>query len=361
MKEWKIVLFTPSFVFKNIHFFKDVVIVPEILSKEYDMGFSILTRPNEESYIKKGSINVVISRGFFGDISYFLREKPDLIVMFHLHILTYFYVCIFKLLLGKTKIFIKMDGEYICKIHSPFLRSVAWFFFSLVDVVTIESKKWIDFLKNTYTKNKAKFFYLPNGYYKEDYPSYVYSKEEKEKLILTVGRLWTYQKNTELLLDILSEVLSNNTDYQACLIGSVESDFRPYIEKYFSEKPHLKEKIHFIWLIEDRQKLFEYYRRSSFFLLSSRFDITPNVYAEAWYFWNIIVTTEVGWSWDITDNGKSGCVFHEDNPIHAVEYMQSLIEIDALAPIWEKSTHYIQQAFDYMPHLRAIYQYLFTR
>ena len=252
-----------------------------------------------------------------------------------------------------TKIYLKVDGEYLCEVQSRIKKYLVSLLFLLTDVISIESQKGYIFLKANYIVHDKKIFYLPNGYDPNMYKSYEYSP--KEDIILTVWRLGIYQKNTELFLDIAKEVLEQFPHYKFYLVGTIEEEFQIYLEKFLKKNVSLQNNIIYIWEIQDRKKLIDLYKKSKFFLLTSRFDITPNVYAESWYFGNIIVTTDVGGAYDVTDNEKSGCVFSSVSPEKAVKYVASLIQSSTVTKVGKLSCTHIQKNFDYMPFIKKIF------
>ena len=91
---------------------------------------------------------------------------------------------------------------------------------------------------------KGKTIYLPNGYDNYFIENNFKVKEfnEKENILLTVGRLGTEPKNTELLLDTLKEI--DLKDWKVILVGSQTESLVKYKEKYFNDNPQLKDKIY---------------------------------------------------------------------------------------------------------------------
>jgi hypothetical protein len=78
------------------------------------------------------------------------------------------------------------------------------------------------------------------------------------------------------------------------------------------------------------------------------------VYVEAWYFWNILVTTDVWWAYDITNNEKHWCVFQQKNYIKAIDYISQHISNNDVHIYWNKSTNFIQDQFNYVSYLKNI-------
>src|SRR5690606_8696614 len=112
---------------------------------------------------------------------------------------------------------------------------------------------------------------------------------EKENIILAVGRIGTYQKNTELLLEALLNVDLNN--WKVFILGPIEENFTAYISNLFTAHPNLKDKIIFAGNITDRLELFGWYNRAKILCMTSRFEGFPITFSEALYFGNYIITT----------------------------------------------------------------------
>lgn len=352
----KILLFTPSFKLKNLHFNKDIVIIPTVFAKEKNMDFFIISKNNENNFIKNKNISHVISNTFIWNILEFIRIRPDILFTVHLSHKVFLYILLFKIISKKTKIILKMDWEDIIEIKSFLKRKILNLLFYLIDIITIESKKWLDFLQSNYKKNKTKFFYLPNWYYPKQYIKYKYDK--KENIIITAWRIWTYQKDTELFLEIVKEVLKKIDNYKVYLLWPIKKEFKFYIKRFFKKNPELKTKIFFKWNIKNRNELFEYYKKSKFFLLSSRFDITPNVLCESGYFWNIIVSTNIWWADEITNNSQSWFVFKKENYKSASKFIIDNINSKKTEIMWLESTLFIQKNFNYINFINKIYKSL---
>ena len=122
----------------------------------------------------------------------------------------------------------------------------------------------------------------------------------KENLIIQTARFGTAQKNTQLLLKILSNV--DLKDWNVILAGTIEKDFYSFIESFFREYPELKDKIHFIGNISDRNELYRLYARAKVFILTSRYESFAISLIEAAYFGDYIISTDVGIASTIKNN-----------------------------------------------------------
>lgn len=350
----KILVFTPSFKFKNIHFKKDVIIIPKIISRIYNLDIYILTEKNEITYNNHSEIKLIFSKWLLNNLLNFYKLKPEILFIIHITKITLVYIFLFKIINRKTKIYLKLDWESLLDIKS-FIKKIAIYFFMIFpDYLSIESKRWYKFIKDNYNFFSNKFYYLPNGYDPNSYEKYSYW--DKDNIIITVSRLWTYQKNTELFLKIAKDILEKLNNYKFYLIWPIEDDFKKNIEDFFLENPKLINHIIFTWEINNENELKEFYKKSKFFILTSRFDITPNVYVEAWYYWNIIVSTNVWWANDITNDNKNWCVFEEENYKEASNYIITSIKNNSIKDIWIKSTKYIQDNFKYINYIRNIFK-----
>ncbi|MDO8994316.1 MAG: glycosyltransferase, partial [Daejeonella sp.] len=147
---------------------------------------------------------------------------------------------------------------------------------------------------------------------------------EKENIIITVGRIGTLQKNTELFLEALKEVELNN--WKVYILGPVEEGFQNFIKQYFLEHPQLKNRIIFTGNISDRKELFEWYNRAKIFCLTSRFEGFPITFPEALYFGNYIISSPVSSALEITNNSKLGKLAKAEAPNFAAAVQECITE-----------------------------------
>lgn len=237
------------------------------------------------------------------DVLYLLSITPD----------SMYKMLAYRLGGGKGKIYLKLDlGIYakdgkdllVWNNMSPFLKTVHFFFKPLPDVYTVETKRSYERLRNSYYGDlikKGKLFRLPNGFDSELLDEIGITRRkvsEKEKVMITVGRLGTHQKNTELLLDILSKV--DLQDWKFYLIGPIEDSFKGNIERFYLEHPEKKDSVIFTGMISQKEK-FEYYDKARVFVLTSRHEGFAFALVEAAYMKNYIVSTDVGGAEDVLD------------------------------------------------------------
>lgn len=300
--------------------------------------------------------------GFLGNFAYWVKllkrynifkyliknaEKIDVLMLFHVSRCSYWYSYIYKKLNPNGKIYIKADfnlGVYQKELSvvnsSP--KNLKEFFrkrretkeynkrkklIPLVDLISYESLEAYDFMKNEYAgmDTKGKTIYLPNGYDNLFVEKNFKIKEfkEKENIILTVGRLGTKEKNTELLLESLKEI--DLKKWKVILIGYETEELLKYKEKYFRENPELKEKIIFTGEIKDRKELYEYYNKSKVFVLPSKWESFGIVMVEAMAFGNYVITSNTCAANDITNYNNIGKIIKIDSKIELENSLKEAI------------------------------------
>lgn len=123
---------------------------------------------------------------------------------------------------------------------------------------------------------------------------------EKENIMVCVGRIGCYQKNTEMLLNALRK--TDLKDWKIYMLGPITSsfdlkeggDFQKVIDQFFEECPWYKERLIFTGMVYDQKTVFEYYNRAKVLLMTSRHESWGNVYSEAAALGCYILSTEVG-------------------------------------------------------------------
>jgi glycosyltransferase involved in cell wall biosynthesis len=227
---------------------------------------------------------------------------------------------LYKTLNPKGKSYIKLDmdilffKDYNAFLYSKYslknyiLKAITKWIFQLADVFSVETEDARLYLIKVYPAIEQKLICIHNGvdnlYLEEEIK--LRSWEEKENIIITVGRIGTFQKNTELFLESLKDVELGS--WKVYIIGPVEASFQTYIDTYFTINPLLAEKILFKDNITDRKELFEWYNQAKVFCLTSRFEGFPITFAEALYFGNFIISTPVSSASQITNNSEFGKV-----------------------------------------------------
>ncbi len=191
-----------------------------------------------------------------------------------------------------------------------------------VDLCTVETKQVFEMIKEL-PQYKNKLYYLPNGFYA--FSPYDWSVP-KEKMIISVGRIGTPQKNNELLLSAI-EQLENIGEYHFYFIGPVEFSFRARIDVLLSRREDLRDKIILTGNITDKEKLYQHYKRAEVLCFTSLYEGFSLVMAEALYFGCYLVSTDLAASYDLTDDGKFGTIVEINKALKEECDVKNIIDI----------------------------------
>lgn len=342
--------------FEHEHLGKDPFLVPYYLGKYLRCETNIVYLKTKTNYSlppvvrgvrlvplgSKISVPIFQSLRILNLLWYLLwnARKIDLLMCFHIHLQTELMVIVYKLLNKNGKSYVKLDLSRIAPPPKRFSFKykvgdlLAGRFIRSVDRVSCETCSGFEALQKSESPRYQfgeKLVLMPNGFDEETFQSYhIHEKtfEEKENLIITVGRLGTPQKNTEMFLRALSQV--DLKDWKVALVGSVENSFQPVIDAFFKDNPDKAKNVVFVGAIYDKQKLWEYYNRAKVFVLTSRWESYALVLNEAKRFRNYLVSTDVGAFRDLSENGKYGTSVPIDDDKRLAEVLEKIVlgEID---------------------------------
>ena len=322
---------------ENFHLVKDVGQLPYFMYKTEGYDATLISYQNNVEYpfidqeVNGLKLNFIPNKGRFlyfelGVLYYLLNHSKSIAVLnlFHFkkdHIL---YLLIYKLVNPKGKAYIKLDMDILFfknynaflfsnyALKNFFLKALTSWIFKLTDLFSVETEQAKDYLLNVYPELQNKLICIPNGvdnlYLDKEIP--IKAFQEKENIILTVGRIGTEQKNTELLLDALK--ITDLKDWKVYILGPIEESFKKYIADFYKEYPQLENKVIFTGNITDRKELFDWYNRAKVFCLSSRYEGFPIAFPEALYFGNYLISSPVSSAEHITSKGKYGTVARAD-------------------------------------------------
>lgn len=345
---------------------KDNGMIPIYMNEELGYESKILTvnlkkdLPDEVRGIKIIKVKRIFS--FLSNFAYWTKlvkrinifkyliknaKNIDVLMLFHVSRCSYWYAYFYKKYNPNGKIYIKADfnlGVYKKEwsIVNSKPKSLREFFkkrresqeyskrkklIPMVNLISYESFEAFNYMKDSYagvdTKNKTMYF--PNGYDNKVIDKIkIKSFKEKENIILTVGRLGTKEKNTELLLETLKEV--DLKDWKVYLVGSIDKNFIEHKEKFFEDNPNLKEKIIFTGEIKDKEKLYEYYNKAKVFVLPSKWESFGIVMVEAMAFGNYIITSNTCAANDITNNNSIGKIIEIDSKSQLKKEIEKAVE-----------------------------------
>lgn len=348
---------------QNVHLLKDVGMIPYIMYRDYGYDSTLVCFPNEESYpalereVKGLKIHFLKKdTGYrFGKpsskvLSYLRKnaKRIDILNLYHTTKETLLYGLIYKIYNPTGILYVKLDLErdhFAAGLNRFKKQGYSLFFTQIADIISYELDHVGDFLKEQFPAARKRLFKITNGIdagfiTKQQTKKLLF--EEKENLIITVGRIGTEQKNSELFLRAIEKVNLNN--WKIAFIGPVEKGFETEIKSFFTKNPQLKEKVIFTGSIYDRKALYEWYNRAKVFCLTSRWESFGIVLVEALYFGNYIFSTDIASIREITDNERVGRIVADDKEL--TKELQNIIDessnLENLYPaILKQGEHFI--------------------
>ncbi|MEW5739586.1 MAG: glycosyltransferase [Myxococcota bacterium] len=129
----------------------------------------------------------------------------------------------------------------------------------------------------------------------------------KQNIVLTAGRLGSYQKHTELLVDALEQLPGEVAgDWQFWFVGTRTAEFDGRLAAFRRRRPDLAGRVQVRDFIASREELAALYRRSRVYCLTSRWESFGIVLGEAAYFGCYLLSTDVGAASSLTSGGQHG-------------------------------------------------------
>ncbi|MBQ0024231.1 MAG: glycosyltransferase family 4 protein [Bacteroidales bacterium] len=253
---------------------------------------------------------------FCKEVFRFLWKSRKEIDILNLYFLKYsiFYGIFFKLVNRKSKVYVKMDADvlHLEQQGSKPLAKVRDLVYRIyirlaVDYISIESTKGYRYVSKSLKLSSDKLLCLPDGIDDDCVKNVrVLPFYEKKNTITCVGRLGTYQKNTEFLLEACKKVQWRD-DWRLFLIGPCIPEFEELFDRFCIETG-LENRIFKVGAVYDKALLMDYYNSSKIHCLSSRHESFGIVCAEAQYFGNYIVTTPVSSDEDFVPSSDKGMI-----------------------------------------------------
>lgn len=209
-----------------------------------------------------------------------------------------------------------------------------------VDLFTVENHYFYSVLKNNFIfKNRIEW--LPNGVSLLGISDDVVNKPmTKKNVIVSVGFLGTHQKNQQMLVQAMERVNESLfQDWQVLLIGQDTTNFTEYLQGEYEKYHWLREHVHILGLINDREKLYQIYAESKILCVTSRWEGFSLVPGEAMYFGVYPVLTNFGTVIeDVTCHRKYGTVV----PSEDVDALVTALEAAVQMPDFDKKSAEIQ-------------------
>ena len=273
-------------------------------------------------------------------------SEMDLLILCGPYDLHYLYLQEYRKLRPDGKVYLALDA------NSHWMDRIEWTepeFVAMLDscdVIATSCRKMWQHLNKKW--NRCVIEYIPNGFFNPTGNEVNVTYDQKENILLTVGRIETYQKANHILLEAFSIIYDEFPDWNLNLVGSIDDSFQSFIDEYFFIYPELRDRVRFTGLIEDRIELFAEYARAKIFVMTSILEGgVPNVIAESLYHGCYQITSEIDAVDDIICNGEIGKSFPINDVSALVEVLREVLSNEEIiSSAFPKILDYAHSNFD---------------
>lgn len=345
-----------SFLFQEMFLSKDIFLVPYYIAKclggtlDYiycqNWGDTIIPTIHRNANIRQSTI----ADDFRAMLKYIVADAKQIDVLFLWGSSLKYMVIVrmFKMLNPKGKIIIFGDMElpqarilnktdFMCPkgLKGVIKRYFTNFFMNNVTYIVANTEAYIEMKKLCDRKKWSCLLHFYPCLDDEKFQEYGIKRrswEEKENIMVCVGRIGCHQKNTEMLLDALEKV--DLKDWKIYMIGPITSsfdlnekgDFQNIIDRFFKEYPQYNDKLIFTGMIYDQRIVMDYYNRAKVLLMTSRHESWGNVYSEAAALGCYIISTDVGGAKMCSNDWQFGTKVPQEDSEQLAEIIQNYID-----------------------------------
>lgn len=180
--------------------------------------------------------------------------------------------------------------------NKPYLRKLRNILYKDADRIVLQTNNNKEYF-NEYVKRKS--VVIENPIFLEDDLVGSGLKQEKQKIIVTVGRL-EKQKNQIMLINSFNRIKRKYPEYKLMIYG--EGSYREEIEKRIIELSLQEDVI----LCGRKENVEKYIGNAEIFVLSSDYEGMPNALIEAMCIGLPVISTKVSGANDLIQNGVNG-------------------------------------------------------
>lgn len=355
---------------RNVHLIKDVGMIAYKLYKLYGVDSFVACYNNGEyNYLQnevKGLKIDFIEKKHRHLINIFLylknnAAKIDVLQIFHITFNSVIYAFIYKFFNKNGVIFLKLDCSTSLLKKLNHLNFIEKFFLNLylkkTDIIGVEQKNIYCRLKKMLYKFEDKLMNIPNGldFDKDIFKSKI-NFEDKENIVLSVGRIGSPEKKTENIMEAFKNIEeSQRENWKLVLIGPIVNGFENYIKIFFEKYPEMRKCIIFKGAIYDRNKLFYEYKKAKVFCLTSEYESFGFVLIESAAFGDVIISTRVGIADEIIKD-ESGIIVPFDDKEALSEALLRLFECHDMKKMSEYSERLCRKNFDWNKIVERLYE-----
>lgn len=228
-----------------------------------------------------------------------------------------------------------------------------------IDFFTVETWEYFNNIKESKTFG-GKIEYLPNGVSLLDLKNTNVDFTQKQNIVVTVGRLGVYAKNTELLVDSLLHIPEDlRNKWKFYFVGPQTPKFSDYLNLFLEKYPTMNQCVEILGNIDDRDYLMDILKRSKIICMTSRSESTCIATLEGMYFGNYpVITNYSSFVKDTTDNMIKGDVIFKDTPEEMAKGLTQRMKDTELSDRGLESMKYVREKFSYDNIVSNLNRYL---
>lgn len=334
----------------NQQLLKDCGLVPYLLHKNHGfhsvmVGLKVdVAYPYLDKYLQGLELEFLPEDTVQARINYINAHAADmdLLILYGAYPIYIPLVEHYKRVRPDGKIYLATDMNIAWADRLPHEESAYKNFIQSCDVIAASSRVTQKYLA---TKWSVPVDLIRNGWY--NFFDIKFNDVRKENIILTVGRIGSNQKQNHILLEAFARVANELPSWSIRLVGNVEENFKPHVEKYFTVRPDLRERVTFAGLIENKAALMDEYKRAKIFCLTSNFEGAPNVVAEALFSGDFMIASSFDAAPDMTDDNNCGRIFPIGNvDALAKTFLEVCRDDNLILDGGRKALSYAREQFD---------------
>ena len=300
----KFILFWPDYI--NAFLTKDVGIIPAVMQSSFGYKSSILTMKNDRQYPDNKKYNLNLDIDFYENEDELIKylESVDILMLIGIYPFNLDIIEKYKNIKPDGKIYMKLDANihWMTRLNGSMNEDILSTL-NKVDLISVESRSLQYYINATWNLFVE---FIPNGYYdfvEDEDINY----EDKENIIIFVGRVGTPEKANHILLEAFRDVHSQIRDWKLELVGNVDESFLPYLNQYMNDES-IKDKVILKGQL-DKIQLKEEYKKAKVFCLTSPCESCANVFSESISNGCYLISSNVDGAIDIMDYGRYGRLF----------------------------------------------------
>lgn len=310
-------------------------LIPYTLHRDFGYNTTIATYDNNEDYnddnikgVNIDFIKKITGKPIIDGSLYIMKnaKKIDILHTFFWKKENYIWFFLYKLLNKHGKTYVTMDADERLKKESMKTKGLKGVIKTNIlnkcNLISTETKEMHEWLKENWYKEIK---YIPYGVLP---PQQKINYDMKNNTIITVGRIGTYQKANEILLEAYKKIYKDIPNWNLKIIGPIQKKFEEYISRYYKENPDLESKVIFTGPIFERKKLMKEFEQAKIFCLTSRYESFGLVLSEAGSRGDYIVSTNIAPARDLTEGGKYGTLFEIDNIEELAKRLKEICDDD---------------------------------